>query len=166
MHGLSNLVPLSLFCAAAAACDMRLRRIPNLLNLTGVTCGIFLWTACSGARGLRCSIAGAALGLGMLLVPFFLKMVGGGDVKFMAAAGSMIGWPLIWPAFVAGACLGGLFAVGSLAFKDRSLTGVRGEMVLLLSGSISPRGSRIGVRIPYAVPLSAGLLIVACINSI
>jgi len=70
---------------AAAVFDLRTRRIPNWLctagPLWGVACQIVRFQ-CSGARG-----TGLAL---LIYVPLFaLRAVGGGDVKLMAAVGSI-----------------------------------------------------------------------------
>lgn len=155
---------LAVFCVAAAVSDLRTRRIPNLLNASGALCGAVLWTAHSGSEGLRSSLAGAGFGLGVLLVPFLLRMVGGGDVKFLAASGAIVGWPLAWPAFLAGAGLGGVVALAAMLLKRRSLKALEGEITLLISGCVSAPGTPGGPRIAYAVPLGAGLMLVACLN--
>jgi prepilin peptidase CpaA len=158
------LVPLCLFCSAATVADLRLGRIPNLLNLAGFTAGVSLCCARWGAAGLVSSLAGSALGLAILLVPFLLRMVGGGDVKFLAASGAFIGWRLLWPSFVAGAALGGLLALALFALREKSLKGAYRTVALLASGAWTRPGGHVReqrLKLPYAVPLSIGLLLVS-----
>lgn len=45
---------------------------------------------------------------------FFRGMIGGGDVKLLAAAAIWTGWPLIVPLLIYTACAGGLIAVALL----------------------------------------------------
>lgn len=162
MQTLATLLPLCLFLALAVVADLRLRRIPNLVNLAGFAAGICFACARSGASGLTWSLLGSLLGLSILLVPFLAHMVGGGDVKFLAAAGAIVGLRCLWWSFVLGAFLGGLFALAAMLHRHRSFAGTYRALVLLVSGAW-----RIGddvppsqvVRIPYAVPLSIGLLV-------
>ncbi|HEY5493327.1 MAG TPA: prepilin peptidase [Candidatus Anoxymicrobiaceae bacterium] len=162
MQALATLLPLCLFLVLAVVADLKLRRIPNVVNLAGFAGGICFACARSGAAGLTASLLGSLLGLSILLVPFLLHMVGGGDVKFLAAAGAIVGYQSLWWSFVLGAFLGGLFALAALLKRHRSLSGAHRALVLLVSGAwripADAPPSQV-VRIPYAVPLSIGLLI-------
>lgn len=178
MPGYFELAALSTFCLAAVFYDLRTGRIPNLLNAAGFVSGAVIASARGGAAGLAWSTAGALLGLAVLLLPFLLHMVGGGDVKFLAAAGSIVGWRVLWVAFLAGAGIGGLAAVILIVFRDRSLSRIRERIVLLEAGilrrpsSLRLDGERTkgrreadrGPGMPYAVPLSIGLLLVTTIR--
>lgn len=167
MRVLITLIPLAVFCALAVAADLRLGRIPNWLNAAGFVCGLAMSTATGGTKGLLCAFAGAALGLAILLFPFLLHMVGAGDVKFLAAAGAFTGWRLLWPSFLLGALLGGVISLAVLAFSGRSLQAFKQKLVLLLHGvwRAEPLGGPQAVLLPYAVPLSIGLLLVTGIKA-
>lgn len=96
---------------AAALFDVRFRRTPNWLTVTGVVCGLALNCGLAGWSGL----GSAALGLGLALliyVPLFLlRAVGGGDVKLMAAVGALVG-PKNWLVlFLLASMLGGVLAL-------------------------------------------------------
>jgi prepilin peptidase CpaA len=164
VRALLVLLPLVLLCGGACVADVRLGRIPNMLNAAGFACGISVSIARAGASGLASSLLGAALGLAVLALPFSLHMVGGGDVKFLAAAGSIIGWQLLWPGFLLGAAVGGALALFALGRRARSVKAFRGNLLLLdaagwrLSNALAPGDS---VEMPYAVPLSVGLVIAA-----
>ncbi|WP_296977736.1 prepilin peptidase [Thermobacillus sp. ZCTH02-B1] len=102
----------AILLAAAFVSDIRTMRIPNRLNVTALAAGLLCHAAAgawsgwqeaasaSGAwlgalqaagRGLSEACAGAGAGFALLLLPYMLGAVGGGDVKLFAALGSWIG---------------------------------------------------------------------------
>jgi len=169
---LLRLASLSAFCCVAACCDVRSRRIPNPVNLLGLTGGVALSSSLGGFKGLADSGLGAALGLAILLAPFLLGMVGGGDVKFMAAAGSIAGWQALCLGFLAGATIGGVVAALKIIASKRSLGELEQEIVMLHAaawGSPAAKGTRGGKgsesTLPYAVPLSLGLIAAGCLRA-
>ena len=71
--------------------DLRTRRIPNWLNLSGVILGIGLNALFSHEKGFKLAITGLGLAL-LIYVPLYLiRAMGAGDVKFMAAIGALVG---------------------------------------------------------------------------
>ena len=159
-------------CLAASFTDIKTGTIPNALNGTALALGLILSGALGGTAVLVQSLAGALLGLAILIVPFLLHMVGAGDVKFLAAAGAIVGWRILLPSFLVGAALGAAAGIMLMAASGRSLSGVRRTLVLIHSGAWlrrSPRGPGIAagsadVMLPYAVPLSAGLVTVTTLR--
>ena len=99
--------------------DLRTRRIPNWLNLSGLILGFGLNTLFLHGEGLRLSVMGFGLAL-LVYVPLYLiRAMGAGDVKFMAALGSMIG-PRDWLAlFFATAILGGVASLCLILARGR-----------------------------------------------
>ncbi len=161
MAPLSRIILLSLYCCAAVWCDVRYKKIPNALSLAAFVTAVVLSFASCSFEGVLSSLAGAALGLSLLLLPFFLRMVGGGDVKFLAAAGAICGWRLLLPAAFAGMLLGGVLGCAAIAIHHRSFARLKERVLLLASGSLPPvkRGAPTrDVSIPYTIPLSIGLI--------
>ena len=110
---------LGILVAVAAFYDIRYRRIPNWLVLAGVIAG-FSWNVfSSGGAGLGHAAAGLGLGF-ILYFPFYLLHArGAGDVKLLAAAGSITGpGNCLW-VFILTAILGGLIAIVLLLLKGR-----------------------------------------------
>jgi prepilin peptidase CpaA len=142
------------------------------LNGIGLSGGLALSIPRGGAGGLAGSLAGGLLGLSILLVPFLLHMVGGGDVKFLASAGALVGWRVLWFSFLAGASLGGIIGIFLLLAHDRSADSLRRRLVLLEVGACRAPGTlkrsagsqHREPRMPYTVPLSLGLITASCIN--
>jgi len=71
--------------------DLRSRRIPNWLTVSGCLAGIGVHAWISGWRGILLSIEGAALALALLLPLVLLRALGAGDWKLMGAAGAFVG---------------------------------------------------------------------------
>ena len=125
---------------------MRQRRIPNFLTITGIVVGIGANFLMGGVHGLTASLLGLAVGAGIMLLPYALGGMGGGDVKLLACAGCMLGPMQVFYAFIAAAVLGGLMAV---AASTRA-------------GPVEGPQLRAGARgIPYGLPLAAGVLLAA-----
>jgi prepilin peptidase CpaA len=80
-----------LFMLSAGWLDLRSRRIPNWLTVSGffVGIGVNVWRL--GWHGGLFSIEGAALGLALLLPLVLLRALGAGDWKLMGAAGAFVG---------------------------------------------------------------------------
>lgn len=112
-------VVLVLIVLTAGIYDLRYRRIPNWLVLTGLVLGLALNTFLFLLPGLERS----AMGLGLALLIYFplylLHAMGAGDAKLMAAVGSIVGpgnWIVL---FVVTAILGGVTALVVLLFAGR-----------------------------------------------
>ncbi|MBN1288948.1 MAG: prepilin peptidase [Actinobacteria bacterium] len=173
MEGAATFVTLIVFCTAVVISDIRTRKVPNALNIIGFGAGIMVGLLKGGAFQLVNSILGALLGLGILLIPFLLKMVGGGDVKFLAAAGAITGWRLLCISFLAGAVMGGFLGFTVIVINPHA----RKRAIIKLTAlstplSLShPSGKPLekngkGLRLPYAVPLSLGLILCSGIRFI
>jgi len=69
--------------------------------------------------GVLSSLAGGALGLGVMALPFIIyrRGMGMGDVKLGALIGLMSGYPLVVVALLLSVITGGLVAASLLAFK-------------------------------------------------
>lgn len=149
----------------AAILDVRSRRIPNALTVTGVTAALVLRAPLGWA-----ALADGALGIGLALlltVPFFLvKALGGGDVKLMAAVGAFMG-----PVELVGACLligllGGIVALVE-AIRRGALRTVLINVAYMMIRLFSPLRRELAptltspaaMTIPYGVPIALGALV-------
>jgi prepilin peptidase CpaA len=106
------LAVLLLGTGAGALVDLRTRRVPNRLTLTLATVGLALAATGLGGVGVIAACAGAATGLLLMLPGYLFGATGGGDVKLLAAAGTLLGpGATVW-AFVATLIAGGVLALG------------------------------------------------------
>jgi prepilin peptidase CpaA len=96
----------------AAVFDVRYRRIPNWLNVTGVLAGIALNTFLyQGLPGLVFALKGLFLAFAVYVVLYALHAMGAGDVKLMAAVGAIVGWENWFGIFIVTAVIGGIMAI-------------------------------------------------------
>ncbi len=153
----------------AAVVDFRTRRIPDWLCASGAICGFASQIALFQWAGAREALLGMALAL-LIYVPLFaLRAVGGGDVKLMAAVGSMAG-PKAWIAiFLTTAITGGAIALVLIAVKGRTRRTLRNVGVLLreLIHLRAPHKaedeldvtSGKGLRLPHGCTIAVGTLL-------
>lgn len=116
----------------AAIWDIRTRRIPNWLTLSGVVLGVALNTFLFEINGLWFSLKGLGVAFAVYFVLYLLRAMGAGDVKLMAAVGAAAGagnWlGILVLTSVAGAVAGLLL----VAFKGR-LRKTLGNLGIILS---------------------------------
>jgi prepilin peptidase CpaA len=106
----AGVISLAVGCAAVTE-DLLYRRISNWTAGAGFLGGILLHAWQGGWRGGLWALAGASVGFIVFLVFFLAKGMGGGDVKLMAAFGSLVGPGATLSAAWAAAVFGGLMAL-------------------------------------------------------
>ncbi len=146
---MSAFVPvLAAAACAAAASDLRSRRIPNALTGALAVAGVALAGTTRGLPGLAVALATLAIVLALGTFAFARGWFGGGDVKLIAA-----GCCGLVPAHAADfvlytALCGGLLSLYALASSRRiALT--------LLTRTLPQTGE----RLPYAVAVAGGALL-------
>src|SRR5213593_3360041 len=152
--------------ALAAWSDLRTRRIPNSITVTGAAAGLLLQAFYHGVSGAVQSLAGAGLGLAIFLVFYVASGMGAGDVKLFGAVGAFAGPQAMVVVFVFTALLGGIAALSLALWSGRLReTLVRtGEMLVgmsrlrvdgLRAAGASPRC----LRLPYGAVIAGGTLV-------
>jgi len=113
------LAAVALSGSAAAAIDLRTRRVPNQLTLAIGVLGLAL--AASHVTGVTVTgaLAGCVLGLLLMLPGHVIGATGAGDVKLFAAIGTLLGPMHIVVAFIYTAIAGGVLAVIVAARRRR-----------------------------------------------
>ena len=153
--------------AVACGCDLRTRRIPQVLTLGGAMAGFAFHLAGGGWSGAASSVAGWALGIAIFLAPFALGGLGAGDVKLLGALGAWLGpGDVIWLALYAGVAGGVLALVVSLAtgYLSQALANVRLLITHWIVNGVGPLPELTlehgrGPRLAYAVPILAGTMV-------
>jgi prepilin peptidase CpaA len=97
--------------STAAAIDVRTRRVPNALTMSLAGVGVMLAATGFGHITLMAALAGGLLGLLLMLPGHFLGATGGGDVKLLSAAGTLLGPAATLWAFLVAMIAGGVLAV-------------------------------------------------------
>ena len=137
--------------------EMKQRRIPNWLTLSGML--IALWGALliGGGGGLKQAALGLAIGGGAFL-PFCLAgALGGGDLKLMAAVGAVLGYPLVLWALHYTVLAGGVLAIVYLLWTGQLLAYLV-RMCRWLAGKREAAGEGLSKRptLPFGLAIAAG----------
>ncbi len=149
----------SLLLGIAICLDMRWNRIPNWLTVPACLTGILYHVWSNGlAEGLLFSLQGLVTGFAILLIPFLLGGMGGGDVKLLAALGSWIGTSGVFNLFLYGALAGGIIALIIVA-KRSGFKGIKNVVLGIFLDFIARHKPQIDKKnrgLPYSIPLAAG----------
>jgi prepilin peptidase CpaA len=145
--------------AIATVVDLRTGRIPNALTAAAALAGLTL--AGLGLTGvtLGLAITGGLLGLGLMLPGRLFGGTGGGDVKLMAAFGTLLGPKQIVIAFLCGAIVGGVLALAHAWHRGRvALTIARTAQLVTGPGAARSAidAAAPNTRFAYGPALAAG----------
>ncbi|HTK49977.1 MAG TPA: prepilin peptidase [Gemmatimonadaceae bacterium] len=150
---------------AASVSDVRSRRIPNSLVLALAALGVvYSALLLSPTVGVPRALLGLAIGFG-LWIPFYaLRMLGAGDVKMFAAASCWLAPSQVFGAALLSALAGGVLSVIGLALAHgiglttfRIAHGLRDPRMLATPLAV-PKGRK---TLPYGLAMAIGLLVVA-----
>ena len=155
-----------LLAMAAGWTDLRSRRIPNWLTVPGLAIGIAANTILGGWSGLKTSLLGAALGLGLLLPFVLLRALGAGDWKLAGALGAFTGPAMLIDLLLASVFVAGVMAVALIIYRGRVLQTLRniGHILVSLVTFRLP-GSRVSLdnpdslKVPYGVALALTVML-------
>lgn len=169
---LAQIFGLVLLLAWAGVTDMRSRRIPNVLVLTGITFALVshslagaLSTAPLAGPTWWSALAGVATGFALMLPLHLLRAMGAGDVKLMAMVGAFIGPTAVLTAtlytLLAGGLLSLVFMLGR-GVAAQTLSNLRFMLTDLAVRAGSGQGARLAplqttaARLPYALAIALG----------
>ena len=158
----------SVILVLAATIDGWKLKVPNWITFPMIVAGWIYAAACFGWSGLGASLAGTALGLGLLLPAYAIGGMGAGDVKLLAGVGAWIGVnDTLW-AFGVSALIGGLIAVGMVIWRrkwkhhQQQFVAIVDEILVVrdpaqLSAIAAERKSRM-MLLPYGIPIAIGTI--------
>jgi prepilin peptidase CpaA len=162
----ANQVVALILGGVACVCDLRTRRIPNVLTFGGAALAIVYSLYATGVAGLVTSVGGWLMAAALFMPMFALGGMGAGDVKLAACLGAWLG-PMA-ALFVAlySAIAGGVMAV-CVALATGYFRQAWSNVWLLLAHwrvvglrplpELTLETSR-GPRLPFALPIAAGAL--------
>jgi len=163
-------VVLFVLAVLAAIWDLRYRRIPNWLVLTGLAAGFILNGVLDGLAGLRNAGIGMLVAFGIYVVFYLLHAMGAGEAKFMAAIGALAGWHLWFQIFLVSVVLGAIAGVVVALSKGRLMRTLNniGFIVSEIGHGRPPHlkreeldvKSEKGLRMPHGAAIGAGICIV------
>ena len=158
---------LAVHLSAAVYWDLRARRIPNKVVLSGLITALAFHAYLSGWGGLGAASVGALTGLLVLLPVNLLRLMGAGDVKLMAMAGAFGASVQVTLWMVLYTLLAGGFLVLLYAARNQVRDKLFINLFIMLklgASELDGRGTgdttklQPAARLPYAVAIACGSL--------
>ncbi|WP_017471222.1 A24 family peptidase [Amphibacillus jilinensis] len=113
-----NVYLLSIFIAIAFYFDVRYQKIPNRLTGTGIIVGLIYFIIRNGIiNGVLFSGLGLVVSTIILLLLYFIKGLGAGDVKLFSAIGALTGMEFALYSLMYSILFAGLIAVVLLLYR-------------------------------------------------
>jgi prepilin peptidase CpaA len=149
---------------AAAVIDVQQRRIPNWLTYPALGMGLLLRTYYFGWQGLLTALAGCLLAGGTVFLFYFVRAMGAGDLKLLAALGAMVGPRHALVILMGTALAGGVMALIYATHRGQlwsTLFNVGTVMKFHLSSGLQAHpeanlDNPDALRMPYGLPIAAG----------
>ena len=148
----------------ATVVDLRTRRIPNLLTGTMAAAGLGLAAFGLGGISVGAAVLGCLIGLVLMLPGHLLGATGAGDVKLMAAVGSLLGPLVVVKAVLFTAVAGGVLAVVVAMQRRRLGTMLAGTGRMIAAPADVKREIAAGApasRFAYGPAIAVGSLLAA-----
>ena len=153
--GYDYAVLVAAFMGLCATMDYRTRRIPNWLTVPAAISGLVYSATAPSGIGLLPSLAGFAVGMALLLLPWLLGGGGMGDVKMLAALGTWLGPIWILVAFGMGSVLAAFGMVGVLTMSTLSAGFSSTRKRYVAAGAAStPEALKARRVLPFALPMA------------
>ena len=158
---------LAVHLAAAVYWDVRQRRVPNKVVLSGLITALAFHALGSGLPGVGMAFAGALTGLLVLLPINLLRLMGAGDVKLMAMAGAFGASPQASLWMVLYTLLAGGLLVLLYSARGQVREKLASNLFIMLklgppeldAGGKGEKGKlQSAARLPYAVAIACGSL--------
>ena len=152
-------IALPFILAFACYGEIKERRIPNWLTLGAIALGLGAAIIEGGLAGLTDSALGLAIAGGLFLPFCLLGVVGGGDMKLMAAVGAIVGWPMVLRVLCDTCIAGGLIAVAIMAWNGILLTTLANVFRIMVGMQRRQQGLRNPPMVPYALAITIGTIV-------
>lgn len=150
----------------AVVSDIRYQKIPNWLTFPAMLAAVVINSSSMGLQGLLFSFGGILVGIAAMIIPYLMGGMGAGDAKLMGAVGGMLGPKGVFIAFLLTALIGGIYALGILAYyggvRETLLRYWRMLKMFFLTGKVNyvPPASRDAKpRLRYGVAIALGTMI-------
>lgn len=152
----------SIYFILTCSIDTVKAKIPNILNASLAIAGLAFFFHADGWTGILTGLAGLALGIGLLIIPWLMGGMGAGDVKALGALGALLGPSQLIHVFVYMGLIGGVMAILHYLF-EHNLREKASEWLRLIKatvltsdpGMIIPTKTET-LRFPYAAAIAFG----------
>lgn len=158
-------ITLAVLVLIAVLYDLKERRIPNRLIITGIVAVMLYHLFFGDYASCWVSLKGLMAGIMLLIIPFLMGGMGAGDVKLLGMVGAFKGTWFVFNCFLWMALIGGVIAL-ILLIKRRCLWDFLGRMgrgillsrcgALKITDSISTK--ELSIYYPYGLAIGWGVM--------
>lgn len=163
------MLPMMIIILAVLLCiaiytDLRWSRIPNWLTVPAMSLGIVLHTWMGGLDDALFSLSGLGVGMGLFLLPYACKAMGAGDVKLMAAIGSIVGPSGALSVAILSVLAGGVYALGALTYQW-GIAATSKKLAFAAYGAVMTGGAtgvgdlQVTFKLRYGLAIAVGTLL-------
>ena len=144
--------------------DLRWSRIPNWLTFSAIGLSIVVQAWIGGLDGALFSLAGLGVGMGLFLLPYVCRAMGAGDVKLMAAIGSIVGPTGALSVAILSVLAGGLYALGAMTYQW-GIAATSKKLAFATYGAVVTGGAtgvgdlQLPFKLRYGLAIAAGTLL-------
>jgi prepilin peptidase CpaA len=149
---------------AGAIIDLRTRRVPNALTGSVALLGLLLAVFHATAVSPMAALGGIAVGLAVMLPGHLIGATGAGDVKLLAALGTLLGPKGVLMAFVYTAIAGGVLALLVAVWRHRLRETIERTAILVHTRGANSEDIELATsnnRFAYAPAIAIGALVAA-----
>ena len=158
------IIMLAMLLITAIYTDLRWSRIPNWLTFPAMGLGIVVHAWIGGQQCALFSLSGIGVGMGLFLLPYACKGVGAGDVKLMAAIGSMVGPSDALSVAILSVLAGGLYALGAMSYQW-GMVATSKKLAFATYGAVVTGGAtgvgdlQLPFKLRYGLAIAAGTIL-------
>lgn len=114
-----------LLVATAFVTDIKSMKIPNILTIPAMLCGILYHFIDAGSSGVIFAGKGFVAGFGVLLVMYWIGAVGAGDVKLFGGIGAWTGTLFTIQSLLYSIVFAGIIGIGILLWRRETIVRLR-----------------------------------------
>lgn len=158
------IIMLTVLLTIATYTDLRWSRIPNWLTFPAIGLGIVVHAWIGGIHEALFGFAGLGVGMGLFVLPYAYKAIGAGDVKLMAAIGSIVGPSGALSIALLSVLAGGVYALGAMTYQW-GFAGTSKKMAFsaygaFITGGLAWSGDiQLPFKLRYGLAIAAGTLL-------
>lgn len=153
-----------LLVATAFITDIKSMKIPNMLTIPAMLCGILFHFIDAGWSGLMFTGKGLGVGFGILLVMYWLGAVGAGDVKLFGGIGAWTGTLFTIQTLLYSILFAGLIGIAILLWRRETLVRLRKVfrvivgLFILKDTALLSKMNKEQIRFPFMLAVVPGIL--------
>ena len=154
-------IPLWAGLFIGAVTDIRTRRVSNRLNMSFALVGLTLSVTGFGRVDGWVALGAMGTALGIMLVPFAIRLYRGGDLKLVVAASAWLTPAEALWSIIVGIILGGLIGLCQIGFQKGPWKRIKAAMWLMVLGRQTDMEGVVAserMTVPMALAFGAGVL--------